>query len=75
MILRRRQADLVRVYREWVRYLIRLGCNLPDVEPERKSRVRAGDGFSRDAKRTANQSSDLAVAETNGSEDDNILIA
>lgn len=75
VILRRRQADLVQVHREWVRYLIRLGCNLPDIEPERKSQVRAGDRFSHVANRTADQSSDLAIAETNGSEDDIILKA
>ena len=74
-MLRRRQADLARVHKEWVRYLIRLGCNLPLVEPERKSRVSEGDGFSRVANLTADHNSDLAIDETNGSGDDNILIA
>ena len=73
-IFKRQQADLVQVHREWVWYLMRLGCSLPLVEPERKSLVTAGDGFSRVANLTDAQSSDLAMDDTIGSEDDSILM-
>jgi hypothetical protein len=74
-IFRRRQADLVRVHSECVRYLMRLGWKLPLIEPDRKSRVREGEGLSRAANRTDDHNSALAIDDTKGSDEDTILIA
>ena len=65
-MLRRRHADLVRVHSECVQYLIRLGWSLPLVEPDRKSRVREGDGLSLAANLTADHNSDFAIDDTRG---------
>jgi hypothetical protein len=56
----------MQIWSECVRYLIRLGWSLLLVEPDRKSRVREGDGLSLAANLTADHNSDLAIDDTWG---------